>query len=120
MNHTPGPWFTKDRLNANGNLMILTVDDRMIATVWPGAVIDKLPYDLPAEANATLIAAAPDLLDALKWALDMVPCGCQLDARLKNGGDCHGLDGEPDCWRADLAHVVAKAEGREPIGRETL
>jgi hypothetical protein len=54
------------------------------------------------EADARLIAAAPDLLEALKWLLD-------------NGEDPHPLTGrDPTVRREDIGparDAIAKAEG---------
>jgi len=63
MNHTKGPWECyADLPSADANWHIVTGAGRMrvVANVHiePGNVMD--------EANASLIAAAPDLLDALK------------------------------------------------------
>ena len=66
--HTPGPWSTATgRL---GGLLIMGADDSMVTVIAPedGAV---------GVANATLIAAAPDLLAALEaltgayWDVDI-------------------------------------------------
>ena len=61
MKHTPGPWTIRNRTNQtpqvwNGTTGIARLDDRH---EWPGET----------EANARLIAAAPDLILALKMFL---------------------------------------------------
>ena len=76
MNHTPGPWI---RI-ANS----IGVADAEIAKVWT-------TDDGRQEANARLIAAAPDLLKSLQ--------------------DIEAYD--PNSWAADTARAaIAKAEGR--------
>lgn len=83
--HTPGPWsITESCMNA------WEIDglDRSIATV--NAVEDIAPED---EANARLIAAAPDLLAALQ----------------------DFLHADPDVFAEELAAAraaIAKAEGK--------
>lgn len=69
--HTPGPWFAFDanyqRLNEYSLLPIFTIGPQefhTVAQVRPGNDDDDLPAQT--EANARLIAAAPDLLAALK------------------------------------------------------
>jgi len=65
--HTPGPW----RLDEIGNVESEAVHN--IAVVfsaagqvnWSGSDFDTLAH---CEANARLIAAAPELLEALKYA----------------------------------------------------
>lgn len=77
--HTPGPWQIGSRY---GNTKVEIADasyDRAICTVWThqdeGSTVEfeKRFQPLPCgAANARLIAAAPDLLAALKdleWAL---------------------------------------------------
>lgn len=61
--HTPGPW----RIGAqppNGELTIGTEQGLMVAVATTG-------LDMPTEANARLIAAAPDLLEALERIANM-------------------------------------------------
>lgn len=61
--HTPGPW----RLNAGNEIEVMS-DNRPIArSLCGGTTGVRLPE---AEANALLIAAAPELLQALTWAVD--------------------------------------------------
>ncbi|MCB2020944.1 MAG: hypothetical protein KDG44_09070, partial [Burkholderiaceae bacterium] len=73
--HTPGPWRITDRYG------VLTdqvgIDGRTVCTVWvrqqghrPSGV-DTEPWP-EGEANARLIAAAPELLDALRELAELV------------------------------------------------
>ena len=74
--HTPGPWFAdasggiwrrnpRDLYENGGGV----AGDRQLATVWKGWVKEgEIGY--PLEANARLIAAAPDLLRACQDLLD--------------------------------------------------
>lgn len=71
MSHTPGPWFIATGWIGAGHLRN---DPRVIARV------DGFPYG-DTEANAFLIAAAPELLDALTSLLDATPTSCD-DSRL--------------------------------------
>lgn len=58
--HTPGPWsFEMQEFGA-----VIVSDGSSIATAFASKVISGA--ELPMEANARLIAAAPDLLEALK------------------------------------------------------
>lgn len=58
MPHTPGPWRIGD-VRANGEVLIHG-DRQIVASAIQGH------REYTAEANARLIAAAPDLLDALE------------------------------------------------------
>lgn len=62
--HTPGPWIESKHFDKNEDviLQIVQIDDqsKVIATC-------DSPYD---DANARLIAAAPEMLEALKAAMD--------------------------------------------------
>jgi hypothetical protein len=66
MTHTPGPWLINDADAENQSIEIIadviTVDNSLnIATVYGG-----FKADAEMMANAFLIAAAPDMLHALK------------------------------------------------------
>jgi hypothetical protein len=62
-NHTPGPWKyepgTKTIRSQKENYWLASMNS------WDGAVNH--------EANARLIAAAPDLLEACRWLVDYAP-----------------------------------------------
>ena len=77
--HTPGPWLARTAPTSAGLCHIISAAD------WRGAFLygdgsrlgvdDALPKAQELSANARLIAAAPDLLEALKglvaWADDL-------------------------------------------------
>ena len=90
MKHSPGPWRTEWRRGYR--VFVERIND------------DELDHDLIArvsgpEANAALIAAAPDLLEALKAA----PCTCQYKP--------YTHQYKFDCARCI---AIAKAEGETP------
>jgi len=77
MAHTPGPWFAFNadyqRLHDHALLPIFVVgpeEFHTVAQVRAGSEDDDLPAQT--KDNARLIAAAPDLLAALKSARDVV------------------------------------------------
>lgn len=99
--HTPGPWYKdicgriwrrhpSDLYEYGGGV----AGDKPIATVWRGWYGEE-EAGFPLEANARLIAAAPELLEALKALL-----------KLHDDGDYDG----PDPAELALA-AIAKAEG---------
>ena len=71
--HTPGPWKVEygHRSNYPHQIVSTTIKDRMgrsqIITTW-GAIAIKSSDE--GQANARLIASAPDLMDAIEQALD--------------------------------------------------
>jgi hypothetical protein len=95
--HTPGPWTGYKCIEPSRAWTINASPKNVVCGISGGAMIDKSDEEL--EANARLIAAAPDLLDALRCCLAMIE-GEGLD-------ELHG----------DLAEVVraaiARAEGRD-------
>ena len=111
--HTPGPWT-------------VTVDTRRSSHMPQVSRLgnDGTPYVIASvcggigkgarEANARLIAAAPDLLAALQrahWALDMLT-GCTL---LHGESDGQKLHFKMVCDEADKARAaLAKATGATP------
>ncbi len=94
-NWTPGPWKYRDGKEkyAKGSqwhygFLICSTDGEQIAQT-------SGRYDGTDEPNARLIAAAPELYEALKNMLDKYGCGTALKC--------------PDCDQARAA--LAKAEG---------
>lgn len=74
--HTPGPWKTECGQVFNST-----------ASGWVSEYVAKVnEVSKCSEANARLIAAAPELLEALEWAVKLmsgeaVPAGCEQAAR---------------------------------------
>ena len=68
--HTPGPWYA---LRGQRNISIRhKTGDKLLSMVNVASVRGKFPTDCPygsSEANARLIAAAPELLEALQKML---------------------------------------------------
>lgn len=83
MSHTPGPW---EALWPKFDSVIVDDEERVIASVSFSDHGDK-----ECEANAWLIAAAPELLSALKFLLEL---------------------GADDDRRIAAEQAIAKAEGR--------
>jgi hypothetical protein len=89
--HTPGPWSAQ----ANGAQWVIDAGRKQRLASLNTAIVGQ-------EANARLIAAAPDLLDALK----------QFRTKVYNAALGSGMDDEwatVACSVADAA--IAKAEG---------
>lgn len=65
--HTPGPWVIQESSKDPNCIVIKTNDDEVIASAWN--LLNMLPNGQTTvtdnEANAILIASAPDLLTAL-------------------------------------------------------
>jgi hypothetical protein len=115
--HTPGPWRL---LPLNWGLQILPATSSIarkrpvIGTV--SAWTDDKREDQEALANARLIAAAPDLLEALinlKEAVDVIATAqCESgESELIEWGNRRTAAGWQAAVKADPA--IAKAEGRE-------
>jgi len=104
--HTPGPWrivIDDDGNPLSGRPMVAAAPELDCGIVhWDGFV---QPYwrsargDKEIHANARLIAAAPDLLEALEWALDA------WDTHMKTG---YPMQGD---WESDAIAAIAKAKG---------
>jgi len=77
--HTPGPWSHDYRHNRNGGYSQEVFDERgeLIATAaWYPVKLDDIITTTNREANARLIAAAPDLLEAAERALAELEMFC--------------------------------------------
>lgn len=94
--HTPGPWEWKDG-EYDDDLMFLASASGTICTFGNCDYYERCG-ELPNEADCRLIAAAPELLEALKRCLEI----------MSNGGTWTLED-------QNAAHAaIAKAEGGEP------
>ena len=104
--HTPGPWFA---VADKGQTIIRT--SRSSAAFSPLAIVkgDKRDTLKDQEANARLIAAAPDLLEALEALADSAPSACCVDFHHKPG-DYHDADEScPALDRYEAACLSARA-----------
>ena len=128
MSHTPGPWqINTAGIGAHGGKVEVTeiyvynpdiVDDVAIAA----DIIDPVTCK-PSEANARLIAAAPDLLAELKktvdneqqavfedWLLRTRPSGCfeLVQSQFHESSDFADFR---ESWKSQIA-AIAKATGQ--------
>jgi hypothetical protein len=97
--HTPGPWYVReqDDIDAEGNGYVWAVKGES-----HGSYIQN-PGHANSEANARLMAAAPEMLKALEELLD-------LTALMPNSDDAvNDPELEPALERARAA--IAKAQG---------
>ena len=99
--HTPGPWYWDDEdalpwTDYDGVEHAPFLVDRNGRYVMAGSDIR-----IPKEANARLIAAAPDLLEALKTLADYPSAGGYAL------GPCIS-----ECDMREIRAAIAKAEGR--------
>lgn len=103
---TPGPWFRVSLLT-NSKLAIKSASKTF--PIANAMVIDlsrhenKFAPDSEAEANANLIAAAPDLLEVIQIALEMLNKGVNISTHM--------------ALHENIKAAVAKALGNEPAPR---
>lgn len=119
--HTPGPWEVAEP-DRNGQAIVRAAEYE-VATCWHHC-LGSIEKEM--EANARLIAAAPELLVALKECRDAVAAAMRVIADIDTG---KLLGMEPDtkyqrlideCAAAGVSNgfgkradaVIAKAEGR--------
>lgn len=99
--HTPGPWIPR-MLDGDEYEWHIDMRELRFDCAWEAAIVCYGVYDCDdgpaiAKANAHLVAAAPDMLEALRAVLaERSPAAQLSDA----------------CFRA--AAAIAKAEGRKP------
>ena len=89
--HTPGPWHDKDGI-------IRTADNAMLALVYSNGVGSVT-------ANARLIAAAPDLLAALRGCVDA------LNSHVRSEFEGVWLESDFESLLSPYRAAIAKAEG---------
>lgn len=106
MSHTPGPWaFHRDgSLPSTSPTVSQSMTGRQIAFVTQ-ANSGNQPTRETARANAALIAAAPELLDALIGCCDSIVGNGHMDI-CSTPDDCH----EHDAYNKGLS-AIAKARG---------
>ena len=111
--HTPGPWFPAERLEPHGGCLsrLIMATDTCIAEV----LFDD-EDDPTAEANARVIAAAPDLLAeniALKARVKELETGLERNATALNAFIyiiAHRFDGDGSYyWMRDPTRDEAQA-----------
>ena len=111
--HTPGPWMTGDdkpMVNQHGGRTrfvwdILTCDGRPVAAVSVATGVDAMT-----QGNARLIAAAPELLDACRRAVQAMDGLLVLSVETPNN-DMHERFPWFSPWLYDMRTAIAKAEG---------
>jgi hypothetical protein len=111
--HTPGPWRWDDTEHEHGETGVVRLigpDGQRVIFGWGhdwwgigfGQSTNKTPDDreLP---DALLIASAPDLLEALEWAVRVG----------RHDDDCTFFDPPPDdhcsCWYGNAQVAIQKA-----------
>lgn len=115
--HTPGPWVLgTDRRYPSEPCVDAVIDGVVwhIALCHPGAG----PDDSAADANARLIASAPDLYNGLREALPALRADYErLAAEYSeiSSEKVSGFRKARDRYEAALA-AIDKVEGRRPIG----
>ena len=92
--HTPGPWHYSPDVSLHNTALVYGADKYLVADA--GRIHRRQPEEQI--ANAKLIAAAPDLLDALR---DMTEFYAQVTA-----------SPDEDSVLAAARAAIAKAEGR--------
>ena len=97
--HTPAPWRTEGKQDENGELFIRSENGVFICEIM-GESFDEFAEE-EREANAQLIAAAPDLLDALK----------DLVERERTDAAENGFTDDEMTWLEDARRALAKATG---------
>lgn len=75
--HTPGPWLTKGGYDKDSGLGLTRV-------MFGSSIVSEC-YGINSEANARLIAAAPDMLEALREfvsTMDSLPASDETHSRV--------------------------------------
>jgi len=112
--HTPGKWHVENDLSPDGSSLNIVTPDRSILI----ATTDGGEYGIPgvreAEANAALIASAPDLLRQvmeLREALELTLA--TLNRVYTQTGKFSSIQGTLDVAQAALANATESGVNRE-------
>jgi hypothetical protein len=96
--HTPGPWsFYDDSNNGKTNRVEIVAIGKTVARIYHSVPAEDLP-------NARLIAAAPELLEALNAMINHY-------TSLINSGDAGNWDPEEESEVIAARAAIAKAQG---------
>lgn len=107
---TPGPWEAKKSLGKTG---VSTSDDEWRISDLGIGVWGSAPEE--ANANARLIAAAPELYEALENLVIQTRC----DSEWEHRAYCAVLKNKPcDCGLAQARHALNKANPQTSEGAE--
>ena len=101
INHSRGPWAVGIETDDN-EAQIISADGQHLATV----------EQCPIEANAHLIASAPEMLAALKGAQSALRKAMPF---IKDPDDTSNIGAQLYCgeWLDEVNEAIAHAEGRE-------
>lgn len=108
--HTPGPWRVAD----DGSIgTILSIDGTVVAQAQQCRPRTHDPLHLERKANARLIAAAPELLEALKSTMNHIKMLEEGIEDLRQLGATAQFCGV-SFSHAEAIAAIAKAEGDQP------
>jgi hypothetical protein len=79
--HTPAPWEWTDGNDFNDNLRLVGKDGELICHFGNREAYYPTEGEEPSEEDQRLIAAAPDLLEAAKMALDALIVSVNLNLK---------------------------------------
>ena len=114
---TPGPWHTERPFGEPG-LYVAAKSSALVAKVYEERDVAEQRLGVTADANAALLAAAPDLYAALRETRAIIKelrevCGAGARADICGSGGASYVAS----WALDAAYIsaraaLAKAEGR--------
>lgn len=99
MSHTPGEWFLHVN-QAHNDFSITNEDDDVVIASTPIRNID----------DVYLLAAAPELLEALKGFVEVIKMNCLAQKKNINAADANQIN-----WQSfyePAIEAIAKAEGK--------
>ncbi len=100
--HTPGPWITEEGWRELGRITVSAATTKTAKERGLIASTDGTPFREQEQANARLIAAAPELLAALKIAL-----GQMEESKPLNAVHMSSLKADIEIVRAAIAKATA-------------
>jgi hypothetical protein len=120
MSHTPGPWFASPLQTADDGWTFCTVGPfdvrgKSLEHHVEDTIADVSGINHDAEANARMIAAAPDLLEAARAFLQKWEVVLPHINSMFLMGHIHGANYSGPTVEAELEQMkaaIAKAEGR--------
>lgn len=110
--HTPGPWEFAESEQGEDDQRFFIVSSRGVVGYWQGHKDrHQNDYWLLTEADARLIAAAPELLASLVGYMAAVEL---MNAAMNDGVNVQGAISNLMGWEDQAKDAIAKATGGQP------
>lgn len=123
--HTPGPWHVEPKVSDHGASLVICSEGKdadILAVIPPMNDADEPDFETAKrgpsdEANAELMAAAPELLDMLETMKEHMEEAHYQDMVMENDGASSGAERQHKNSEPDCSYCKAIAEAKALLKR---